>query len=69
MPSKLPTTVSKVVHVSNKTNSPLIEEFHKYIKAKDSSERHQNNVPKTIMTYANFLGSDSTFLIFIPSVG
>jgi hypothetical protein len=62
MPAKLTTTVSKIAQVPNKTNSAIIEEFYTYMKAKGSSEQHQNNVLKTVITYANFLGSETTFL-------
>ena len=61
MPAKLTTTVSKIAQVPNKTNSVIIEEFYTYMKAKGSSEQHQNNILKTVIAYANFLGSDTTF--------
>ena len=61
MPAKLTTTVSKIAQIPNKTNSSTIEEFCIYMKAKGSSEQHQNNNLKTIIAYANFLGSDTTF--------
>jgi len=60
MPAKLTTTVSKIAQIPNKTNSAIIEEFHTYMKARGSSEQHQNNNLKTIIAYANFLGSDTT---------
>lgn len=60
MPAKLTTTLSKIPQVPNKINS-AIKEFHTYMKAKDSSERHQNNNLKVVIAYANFLGSDTTF--------
>jgi hypothetical protein len=62
LPAKLTTTVSKIAQVPNKTNSAIIEEFYMYMRAKGSSEQHQNNVLKTIIAYANFLGSETTFL-------
>jgi hypothetical protein len=62
MPAKLTTTVSKIAQVPNKTNSAIIEEFYTYMRAKGSSEQHQNNVLKTVIAYANFLGSETTFL-------
>jgi hypothetical protein len=49
MPAKLTTTVSKIAQVPNKTNSSIIEEFCIYMKAKGSSEQHQNNNLKTII--------------------
>jgi len=62
MPAKLTTTVSKIAQVPNKKNSAIIEEFYTYKRAKGSSEQHQNNVLKTVIAYANFLGSETTFL-------
>lgn len=32
------------------------------MRAKGSSEHHRNNVLKTVIAYANFLGSETTFL-------
>jgi hypothetical protein len=61
MPAKLTTTASKIAQIPNKTNSAIIEEFNTYMKARGSSEQHQNNNLKTIIAYANFLGSDTTF--------
>ena len=61
MPAKLTTSVSKIAQIPNKTNSSIIEELCTYMKAKGSSEQHQNNNLKTIIAYANFLGSDTTF--------
>ena len=63
VPAKLTTTVSKIIaQVPNKTNSAIIEEFYTYMRTKGCSEQHQNNVLKTVIAYANFLGSETTFL-------
>ena len=61
MPTKLSTTVSKIGGIPNRTNGAIVEEFHKYMKDNDSSERHQNNALKVVIAYAKFLGSDTTF--------
>jgi len=61
MPTKLSTTVTKIRSIPNKTNTTIIEEFHKYMKDNDSSERHQNNALKAVIAYAKYLGSDATF--------
>ena len=61
MPAKLTTTISKIAQIPNKTNSAIIEEFCTYMKAKGSSEQHQNNNLKAIIAYTNFLGSDTIF--------
>jgi hypothetical protein len=60
MPAKLTTTLSKIPLVPNKTNSAIIEEFRVYMKAKGSSEQHQNNL-KVATAYVNFLGPDKSF--------
>jgi integrase/recombinase XerD len=59
MPTKLSTTVSKIHTISNAANAAMIEEFHKYMKDNDASERHQNNALKVVIAYAKFLGSDN----------
>jgi hypothetical protein len=64
MPAKLTTTVSKIALVPNQTNAAIIEEFRAYMKARGSSEQHQNNNLKVAIAYANFLGPD----IQIPSL-
>jgi hypothetical protein len=61
MPKKLSTTVTKIRSIPNKTNTTTIEEFHKYMKDNDSSDRHQNNALKVVIAYAKYLGSDITF--------
>jgi hypothetical protein len=61
MPTKLSTTVSKIHTIPNVTNACIIEEFHKYMKDNDSSERHQNNALKVVIAYAKFLGSNNSF--------
>jgi hypothetical protein len=50
MPTKLLTTVSKIQTISNSINASIIEEFHKYMKDNDSSERHQNNALKVAIS-------------------
>ena len=59
MPTKLSTTVSKIHTIPNAANTAIIEEFHKYMKDNDASERHQNNALKVVIAYAKFLGSDN----------
>jgi hypothetical protein len=62
LPSKLTTTINKIALLQNPTNSALINEFHQYMKSNCSSERHQNNNLKAVIAFANFLGTDTTFL-------
>lgn len=59
MPSKLSTTIKKIDAVPNRNNAKLIFEFHKFMKSNGSSERHQNNNLKAIISYAIYLGPDS----------
>jgi integrase/recombinase XerD len=61
MPSKLSTTLSKIVTVPNPTNSTLIGEFYQYTKTIGNSERHQNNRMKMNIAIENSLGKDVTF--------
>ena len=61
MPTKLSTTVSKIKNIPNSTNPAIVEEFHNYMKDNDSSERHQNNALKVVISYANFLGPGISF--------
>jgi integrase/recombinase XerD len=61
MPAKLTTTVSKIALMPNQTNVAIIEEFRAHMKARGSSEQHQNNNLKVAIAYANFLGPDTTF--------
>jgi hypothetical protein len=60
MPTKLSTTIKKIELVPNPDNARLIFEFHKFMKSKGSSERHQNNNLKAIISYANYLGPNVT---------
>lgn len=62
MHTLLSTTV-KHIHdrVPNSVNSKLIEDFHSYMKDNTTSERHQNKNLKAIITFAEFVGSETTF--------
>ncbi len=62
MPSKLTTTINKISLLPSPTNSALINEFYQYMKSNGTSERHHNNNLKAIIAFANFLGTDTTFL-------
>ena len=64
MPTKLSTTIRKIELVQNPLNARLIFEFHKFMMSNGSSERHQNNNLKAIISYANYLGADVT----LPSI-
>jgi integrase/recombinase XerD len=62
MPTKLATTVEKIVSLPNKENSNMIKRFHEFMKSNGASERHQNNNLKSVISFANFLGPDTKFL-------
>ena len=62
MPTKLSTTIKKIEIVPNPDNAILIFEFHKFMKSNGSSERHQNNNLKAIISYANYLGKGVTLI-------
>jgi hypothetical protein len=61
MPLKLTTTVSKISTIPNPTNARIIEEFYRYMKSNGSSEHHQNNNLKVVLSWAKFLGPHTTF--------
>jgi hypothetical protein len=59
MPTKLTTTIEKIKSLSNRNNSRSILEFHEFMKENGSSERHQNNNLKTVLSFSQFLDSKS----------
>src|SRR5918911_2638435 len=48
--------------IPNSVNVSLVTEFHQYMIANGSSERHQNNSLKAIVCFARFLGPNISFL-------
>jgi hypothetical protein len=61
MPTKLSTTVNKIEKVPNKRNSELIKKFHQFMISNGSSERHQNNNLKAVITFSHHLGTGVNF--------
>ena len=61
MPSKLATTVKKIEKLPNKENSDLIKNFHEFMISNGSSERHQNNNLKAVISFAHHLGPNVIF--------
>jgi integrase/recombinase XerD len=61
LPSKLSTTIKKIDALPIRENSDLIRQFHKFMISNGSSERHQNNNLKAIISFANYLGSRASF--------
>lgn len=51
------TTINKIKKLSNPEDSRLILEFHNFMMENSTSERHQNNDLKAILSYALFLGT------------
>ena len=62
MPTKLSTTLKKIELIPNPDNARLIFEFHNFMMSNGSSERHQNNNLKAIISYANYLGQGVTLI-------
>jgi len=61
MPMKLSTTISKIQTIPNQSNLDKINEFLNYMKNNGSSEHHQNNNLKVVISFAKFLGPDTSF--------
>ena len=61
MPMKLTTTIRKIEGIPNSMNIKTINEFLGYMKKNSSSEHHQNNNLKAIISFANFLGKNVPF--------
>jgi hypothetical protein len=56
LPTKLSTTVNKIRLLPNKENVKLVLKFHEFMKGNSTSERHQNNNLKAILSFSNYLG-------------
>ena len=61
MPLKLSTTIVKIQNIPNSKNIEIIKEFLEYRKNNGSSEHHQNNNLKVVITFGNFIGKDNSF--------
>jgi hypothetical protein len=61
MPVKLSTTVKKIQSIKNPDNLALVNDYYQYIKDNGSSDSHQNNILKAIISFANFVGPDISF--------
>ena len=57
MPFKLSTTIGKIQNIPNSNNIEIINEFLEYMRSNGSSEYHQNNNLKVVITFSNFLGN------------
>ena len=61
MPLKLSTTIGKIQNIPNIKNMEIVNEFLEYMKSNGSSEHHQNNNLKVVITFGNFIGNDNSF--------
>ena len=61
MPFKLSTTIGKIQNIPNSKNIEIINEFLEYMRSNGSSEHHQNNNLKVVITFGNFIGKDNSF--------
>ena len=62
MPFKLSTTIGKIQNLPNSKNIEIVNEFLEYMRNNGSSEHHQNNNLKVVITFGNFIGNDNSFL-------
>ena len=62
MPLKLSTTIGKIQNLPNSKNIEIVNEFLGYMRKNGSSEHHQNNNLKVVITFDNFIGNDNSFL-------
>ena len=62
MPLKLSTTIGKIQNIPNSKNIEIVNEFVEYMRNNGSSEHHQNNNLKVVITFGNFIGNDNSFL-------
>ena len=61
MPFKLSTTIGKIQNIPNSKNIKIINEFLEYMRSNGSSEHHQNNNLKVVITFGNFIGKNNSF--------
>ena len=55
MPLKLSTTIGKIQQIPNTKNIEIIDEFLEYMRSNGSSEHHQNNNLKVVITFGNII--------------
>ena len=61
MPAKLSTIISKIQLVPNVANREAIVAFHAYLMSNDLSVHHINNNLKAIISFANYVGPETSF--------
>ena len=62
MSLKLSITIGKIQNIPNSKNIEIVNEFLEYMRNNGSSEHHQNNNLKVVITFGNFIGKDISFL-------
>ena len=68
MPLKLSTTIGKIQNIPNNKNIEIINDFLEYMRSNSSSEHHQNNNLKVVISYGNFIGKDNSFYDIIKKI-
>ncbi|HVP82783.1 MAG TPA: hypothetical protein VMS35_07065, partial [Nitrososphaeraceae archaeon] len=61
MPLKLSTTIGKIQNIPNIKNIEIINKFLEYMRSNGSSEHHQNNNLKVVISFGNFIGKNKSF--------
>ena len=61
MPLKLSTTIGKIQNIPNIKNIEIINKFLEYMRNNGSSEHHQNNNLKVVISFGNFIGKNKSF--------
>ncbi|MDF2736397.1 MAG: hypothetical protein K0S93_253 [Nitrososphaeraceae archaeon] len=54
-------SMGKIQNIPNTKNIEIINEFLEYMRSNGSSEHHQNNNLKVVITFGNFIGKDNSF--------
>ncbi len=61
MSAKLSTTVNKIQSVPNLANREAITAYHAYLMGNDLSVHHVNNNLKAIISFAKYVGPETSF--------
>ena len=55
MPIKLETVLKKIPNIKNETNRQLINQYHRYLIARDTSENHQKHNLKILIKFSEYI--------------
>jgi hypothetical protein len=55
MPIKLETVLKRIPNLKNETNRQLINQYHKYLIARDTSENYQKHNIKIIIKFSEYI--------------